>query len=235
MSATGDELKATLVNQTKGKALITKMISKGSLLITEKSLLWKIFQNHPEAERKRVALIKDITLIPNPMKRGEYVVKLIYRDGSEATISYDACIKNLFGKFNLESDLEKRISLAFRSASDSSTKRDTFFKSNTYKNSDNEWCTVCTQCYKESTQPHVDHNDPWPFSSILEAFLKSEGIVLTSVATKKNDTLPPRDELADDELSGRWITFHDEHVIYRMLCGPCNGSNGCYGRRKSRR
>jgi hypothetical protein len=235
MSAAEDELKTLLDNQTKGKALITKMISKGSLLITEKSLLWKIFQHHPEAERKRVAEIKDITLILNPRKRREYTVKLIYRDGSEATISYDACIRNLFGKFNIESDLEKRICLAFRSASDSSAKRNNFFKSNTYKNLDNDWCTVCTQCLKESTQPHVDHNDPWPFSSILEAFLKSERIALTSVATIKTDTLPPRDELADDVLRERWIRFHDERVIYRMLCGPCNASNGCYGRRKRRR
>lgn len=139
-------------------------------------------------------------------------------------ISWKMCIRNYYGKYNVENNKLTNIILAFRHEIHKGTKSK-YYLENTYKIFGERFGN-CVRCQCATTSINVDHY-PLPFKAILESFIKKNNIKLENVETFENEKCEIN--FKNEELGNQWLKYHDEKASFRILCSSCNSSLGSYG------
>jgi hypothetical protein len=158
------------------------------------------------------------------MRNSSYNQRTLYFknvDNTEDSISYVACVENLFGKYKHENTVKNDHIKAFRNATYDDYHRE-FKRANT-----SDGVGACASCHRPCGNNtglalHVDHVDTC-FNILLQAFLENKRVPLESVEISKSGMEP---HLADDIFKTEWQEWHNSRVKYRILCGPCNMSFG---------
>lgn len=216
-----EDLKQKYKNYTTGKKLVAEFIQEKKLNVKwNDDFLERLFHHHPKTNK-----VKNIEYFV--MRRAStftgYVLCFKNReDDEEDDISYDLCLRSLFG-LNKDEKIRhlEHMTKAFRSAV-SSTKRITFFHSQVDK-----LCNICGA----SDRIDVDHFTI-PFSEIFDAFFLETALDESEITLKRvNYTYRTCDYTVED----RWIAYHDRIATYRLLCKSCNSSVGDGGYRKRKR
>jgi hypothetical protein len=210
-----EELKGYFKNITQGRSTITQIIQNTPF---DKQFRNKeieaLLAYHPHEGK-----IGEIEYLI--VKRNEYNGRSLYflNKGSvtEDDSSYVACIRNLFGKFDIQKDKMDRIITAFRDTISSTTKK-TYYLEHRF-----DCCFECGQDYNLA----VDHF-MIAFQQILDEFIADSNIRVSKLQVKEI-----RRNIWDfvdaDELRESWIRYHDGRATFRMLCKKCNGKCGAYG------
>jgi hypothetical protein len=210
----------TLKNVTAGKRLITAILNEKEVGETFSDTIIKdLMKFHPNGKVKDPEYF--VIRFSNTYKQRTLYFKPY--DGDEDSVSYVACIENLFGKYKRDKKEELETVKAFRFATFDDVHRK-FFKENTI-----DGIGICSNptCKKEcayhlETKLHIDHCDR-SFKSILEEFIAANKIILSTVPIYWDGMNPI---LSDSDLISKWQIFHNKRVKYRILCGSCNSSFG---------
>ena len=76
------------------------------------------------------------------------------------------------------------------------------------------------------TEAHVDHDDPWPFSKIVEEFVRAERLNLETVAYDGFEDGSSFVTLRDADLAARFVAFHEKVATLRVVSAAGNLSRG---------
>ena len=210
-----EELKRHLKNITQGRYTVTKIIQNMPFDKRFRNIeIEALLAYHPHEGK-----IGEIEYLV--VKGNEYNGRSLYflNKGSlvEDDCSYVVCIRNLFGKFDIQKDKMSRIITAFRDAI-SSTAKKTYYLEHQFD--------VCVLCGNDDRLA-VDHFNV-PFQQILDEYIVENGICVSKLQVKEI-----RRNIWDfvdaDELRDNWIRYHDGRATFRILCKPCNGECGAYG------
>jgi len=134
-------------------------------------------------------------------------------DIEDDDISWKECIRNIFGKSNINQNKIRDVKKALRNISNSGTKK--FYKLN-----NNNMCCICNKLY----DIEIDHKDI-PYIKILDNFRIENNIdTLINIETYEdnNDML----QLKDKKLEYKWLKYHDDKANYQCLCKICNIKKG---------
>lgn len=160
----------------------------------------ELFQNHPEAERKRVAEITDIFI------RVGYggVYQLGYQLPGQVrdTISWVSCVTGR------SKSVSQKLTRAMRHAIIPSMRA--------FRDTQPQHCVLCSS----RTDLTVDHF-PRKFCDIRDAFLDETEYpypVEFAKTSQALDCFRPDDFVFQQE----WVAFHDANATYRILCSTCN-------------
>jgi len=164
------------------------------------NFFFKLFQNHPHADRKRVAEIVDIFI---QMGYGNtYQMGYSLSDGTKDTISWNTCVT---GTPKPPSSLLTR---AMRTA--------ILAQMYEYKDTQPKICVLCGATKKLT----VDHF-PRKFRDIKQQFLDETKRPIPTEFGKLSAAL---DCFCYDDypFQREWELFHESHASYRILCLTCN-------------
>jgi len=134
-------------------------------------------------------------------------------DIEDDDISWKECIRNIFGKSNINQNNIRDVKEALRNISNSGTKK-------FYKLKNNNMCCICNKLY----DIEIDHKDI-PYIKILDNFRIENNIdTLINIETYEdnNDML----QLKDKTLEYKWLKYHDDKANYQCLCKKCNIKKG---------
>jgi hypothetical protein len=159
---------------------------------------YKLFQRHPEKERKRTTEIVDIAIEPH--KKKGLVIRIVFNDGTSDTISYVACVKQKGSSFT------KKLSQAYRAAI--SDQIESFIREN------HGPCEFCGST-KDRTVDHINH-----FAELVYEFKKMNLTEPTSL--DKNDAQQHCFKEEDVDYKNKWAEYHKKHATLRILCNTCN-------------
>ena len=143
---------------------------------------------------------------------------------NEDDISWNLCIKNLFGKYNRDEEYDKKVKQAFRNDGHIGTKSQYFINNTTYEN--NSRMGICNHCHVKTKNINTDHYN-LSYKEIFDNFIQLNSLTLREIDIYENDNNEIR--LKDEQLALKWLNYHDSRAKYRMLCGPCNSHFGAYG------
>jgi hypothetical protein len=138
-------------------------------------------------------------------------------------ISWKLCIKNLYGKYNRDKEYLIDVNTAFRNESHIGKKKQ-YFINHTIINND-IFTGICDNCRKNTTNITTDHY-PLPFKNILDSFIDKNKINLYDIDIFENKQNEIR--IKDNELASKWLKYHDDIALYRLLCKSCNSHFGSY-------
>ena len=164
--------------------------------------MWKSLERlvkyHPE---KQIGEIEYFILRNHPRYNSE---ALFYKEvgQEEDTISYNLCLRNVFGKVDLDKEKKKFILSELRNAIYGGTRLQ--FIASTPR-------TTC-ECCERAGKMVVDHY-PVPFCDIVNGFCKYSNKKL---------------ELLEEEDYENFSRYHDSIASYRILCPSCNSKFGNY-------
>lgn len=139
-------------------------------------------------------------------------------------ISLKLCIRNLYGKYNRDEEYEKDVKTAFRNESHIGTKKQYFINHTT--NINNIFIGICNNCNHNTENITTDHYK-LSYKEIVDNFIKINKINLHNIDIFENECNEIR--IKDEMLASKWLNYHDNKAQYRLLCGSCNSSFGCYG------
>jgi len=131
-------------------------------------------------------------------------------------ISWNICIRNVFGKYDIDKQNIVDIKTAFRNVSNTGTKKH-------FKFDNDGGCAICSSIYNIDT----DHKDI-PYIKILDDFRIHYKIdIIDNIETyeDKNNMIQLKDKL----LHHNWLEYHDNIANYQFLCKTCNMRKGCSG------
>lgn len=193
---TKDEVRERIALVGKCKSLRTKHPD-------QYSFFFDLFQNHPHAERKRVAEIEDIFIRIG--YAGTYQMGYILPDGMKDTISWVSCVS---GKAKPHCQLLAR---AMRQA--------IIPQIHQFKDTQPQVCAICAA----TANLTVDHF-PIKFRTIKEQFLAETEYPIPTEFTKTSAALDcfRRDDFVFQQ---EWERFHESRASYRILCLTCNLSS----------
>ena len=216
-------LKIKLKNVTNGKKYVTDIIEKYKKNeIVNNIVILELLQYHPT---KRIH-IENIEYLIVRLRKPFNNLALYYKykdHDIEDDISYILCIKNLFGKYNENTQYEKDVLAAFRNESHVGSKKQYFI--NNTKIKDNSFYGICKHCQIETKNITTDHF-PTSYKNIFSNFLLLENIILSNVEIDESDTNEIK--IKNQEFAIKFRIFHDEHASYRLLCKSCNSHFGSY-------
>lgn len=147
------------------------------------------------------------------------------KGNEEDSISWNHCIRNMFGKFDNRKRTLKHVKQAFRQEVEGTSRRDFFYtKLDDVEKIGTSWYGTCEQC-KTRKIISSDHKG-YPFKMILKDFLNLE--------QKKEEDVSVHDDnglhrISNRELAKKWVKFHDDKAEWQFLCRSCNSKNGSYG------
>ena len=220
-------------NMTQLKKFITPFLnSKLPNTDIEDDIIYELISYHPtKLFLKNRDNIEWIRMIPRkPFNNLALFYKLKNKDSID-DISYIACIRNLFGKYNKDKQYEIDVSNAFRNEIHAGVKKD-FYIQNTYYV--NELSTgKCDNC-KKTTSDIVSDHYPIVYSKIFDDFCNEElirDLKKIHIYENENNTLL----LKDTNLANRWLKYHDKIAKFRLLCNSCNSHFGDYGYKNSKK
>jgi hypothetical protein len=217
-------LKQLCPNMTKANKYISSIINsfnEGELI--ENIYISELVKYHPTKE------IDIYKLDWFKMKKRQPFNKLALfykynRNEKEDDISWKLCIRNLYGKYNRDTEYDNDVKMAFRNESHIGSKKQ-YFIDNTHITND-EFIGKCNNCKITTLKITTDHYLV-PYKKIFDTFIKDNNITLHNIDIFENDQFEIR--LKDNELSYKWLTYHDNEANYRLLCSSCNSHFGCYG------
>ncbi len=214
-------LQCKFENLTKGTKYVTSFITEQQIDTPfHDNDIESLLKYHPNEDK-----IKDIEYlivrIRPPFNRKALYIKNKC-DDNEEDVSYKYCLRALFGKYNKDENNINCIVRAFRDAI-SHTKKKTYFLEYTDNN--------CQQCGKETDELHIDHYR-YTFQRILDEFICVNNISFSSIKVSEN--MNNLYEFNDDNLSTKWIYYHDNKATFKALCVRCNLTNGTYGYKKNK-
>jgi hypothetical protein len=148
-----------------------------------------------------------------------------YKDSIfEDDISWKLCIRNLYGKYNNNEEYINNVKKAFRNESHIGTKKKYFINNITIEN--NIFFGKCNNCNIKTENITTDHYK-LSYKEIFNNFIKINKINLCSIEIYENEHNEIR--LKDHLLASKWLKYHDNKAIYRLLCRSCNSHFGSYG------
>jgi hypothetical protein len=134
-------------------------------------------------------------------------------------ISYVNCIKNLFGKYNDDSNKRNKVIKAFRLEINDS-KRAEYLEENTYYDGD-ILVGDCDNCKKTTRFIAVDHYK-LSFKELMTTFLNIIKLDINDIEVGNDH------KLKNKNLAYKWLIYHDTRAVFRILCRSCNGHFGSY-------
>lgn len=143
---------------------------------------------------------------------------------NEDDISWNLCIRNLYGKYNRDEEYEKDVKSAFRNESHIGTKKKYFIKNTTIIN--NIFMGICNNCNKKTENITTDHCK-LSYKEIFDNFININNINLCNIDIFENEDNEIR--IKDENLASKWLKYHDNKAQYRLLCSSCNSHFGSYG------
>ena len=143
---------------------------------------------------------------------------------NEDDISWNLCIRNLFGKYNRDEEYDKDVKNAFRNDGHIGTKKQYFINNTRVEN--NIFMGICNHCHVKTENITTDHYNV-SYKEIFDNFIQLNSLNLRKIDIFENDNNEIR--LKDEQLAFKWLNYHDSRAKYRMLCGPCNSHFGAYG------
>lgn len=169
-----EELKRHFKNITQGRYTVTQIIQNTPFDKRFRNIeIEALLAYHPHEGK-----IGEIEYLV--VKGNEYNGRSLYflNKGSlvEDDCSYVVCIRNLFGKFDIQKDKMSRIITAFRDVI-SSTAKKTYYLEHQF-----DVCFLCGNDYKLD----VDHFNV-PFQQILDEYIVEHGSVFRNYKSKKYD------------------------------------------------
>jgi hypothetical protein len=180
------------------RSLIVKCTSLKKYRPTVYLFFYKLFQRHPEKERKRTTEIVDIAIEPH--KKKGLVIRIVFNDGTSDTISYVSCVKQRVSRFS------KKLREAYRAAI--SDQIESFIQENRGP------CELCGST-KDRTVDHITH-----FAELVHEFKKMNLTEPTSLG--KNDAQQNCFKEEDVDYKNKWVEYHKKHATLRILCNTCN-------------
>jgi hypothetical protein len=196
-----------------GRKIITAKVKSYAMYTKfNDELLENLLRNHPT---KKITDIEYLIIKPHEIFRSR---TLYFKkpNSYEDNISYKLCIQNVFGQYNSLNNKKANKISCFRNAI-SNTKRK-IFQSNLKSK-------CCEQCGEYTEKPHIDHYKI-SFKQILDQFLYHYDLKIENIETYYEKS---QHHISDKSLKEEFIEYHDELVIYKLLCADCNSSNGTYG------
>jgi len=147
-----------------------------------------------------------------------YCLTATRRNQTVEMVSWQKCVRKLYGKYDKEANARKRAIHAFREEISCSPKMCAAREAVAGQR--------CKGCDKKAKLA-VDH-DEIPFAQILDEFLEQEQRKLSETIldyTSKPHLLKSR------ALASKWVKWHDERAVLIGLCRTCNSSKGSGGYR----
>jgi len=128
-------------------------------------------------------------------------------------ISWNSCIRNIFGKWDINKNKIDDIKKAFRNVSNTGTKRSYHLKTNSI-------CCICNNLYNIQT----DHKDI-PYIKIFDDFRIENNLqTIINIETYEDDN--DMIQLKDKKIEKEWLKYHDDIANYQILCRSCNMRKG---------
>jgi hypothetical protein len=201
--------------QTKLKAYFRQLIDKIGICDSVKTKYPKecedfeeVFKRHPQYPDKFVGYI-DIKIDYNDTFANQFVVYIKKENGDVDNVSVlNACIRGKPKDF-----LKDALRFSIRPQIDK------------YRNGIRiKKCEIC----RESDNIEIDHHSEIaPFAKLVDDFLK---INTLPIPTSFDDTIGHMKcfKESDREFEQKWIQFHNENAVLRILCKTCNGSQPKY-------
>lgn len=143
---------------------------------------------------------------------------------NEDDISWKLCIRNLYGKYKPDEEYEKDVKSAFRNETHSGTKKKYFINNTTIKN--NIFMGKCDNCKKNTEDITTDHYK-LSYKEIFDTFIEINNINLRNIDIFENEHNEIR--IRDEKLASKWLNYHDNKAVYRLLCSSCNSTFSSYG------
>lgn len=145
----------------------------------------------------------------------------VVTNGEVKPVSWNKCLRNLYGKHDPKQVKRDRIIQAFR---------EEICQSPCMVQAREKFSTgKCAGCSKK-TKLHIDH-DVLPFAQIMDEFLESKKLDMMTI------TLNYKEKpfvFKSRKLATEWVAWHDEHATLLGLCKICNSSKGSSGYRRKR-
>jgi hypothetical protein len=168
--------------------------------LDEYNFFYKLFQRHPDKERKRTTEIVDIAIEPHTISR--YVTIIILNDGTSDTISYVKCVKQKSQTFS------EKIKSAYRVAVDDQIK--------SFKEQNHNPCEFCGK------KNHIEVDHIYHFAQLVYDFKKLYPNEPTSL--NKNEAQQDCFKEEDSEYKNKWAEYHKKYATLRILCQSCNST-----------
>ena len=185
---------------------------------------------------KAIKLVQALNREPKPPEcdlshlEGELIAEARYveykyiDDDCVDDVSYVLCIQNLFGKYKRDKSYENDVISAFRNESHVGTKKKYFIEHTAFES--DKFYGKCSNCDTTTSDITTDHY-PIPFKNTFNSFLEVESLNLKDIDIYENTQHEIR--FKNDELAKKWLSYHDMHAKYRLLCKNCNSKLGSYG------
>jgi hypothetical protein len=168
----------------------------------EAALHWLI-QQHPEYEEKRGCGIAGFTVVSTIFgARGFAIVRA---DGSCTDFSYRECISPKSLRTEVLAALRHEV------ADDIQDAKLRYFA----QHGDQFCCVACPKTKNTISigQSHADHQPPWTFQILAEAFLGARDIVISEDLLEPSTDNQHVRRLADRALAAAWRSFHHDKAI----------------------
>lgn len=216
-------LKQECSNMTKANKYISDIIKsfKNDIPI-ENEIIKDLIKYHPTKNIN----INDIEWLKFKLRPPFNTKSLFYKYKNNMKIddiSWKLCIKNLYGKYNRNKEYLIDVNTVFRNESHIGKKKQ-YFINHTIINND-IFTGICDNCRKNTTNITTDHY-PLPFKNILDSFIDKNKINLYDIDIFENKQNEIR--IKDNELASKWLKYHDDIALYRLLCKSCNSHFGSY-------
>ena len=209
-------IKEILKNQTNGRKYMTAKIKEMKINETFRDkFIEEVLNFHPTKCLHNLEYL----VIRNRPPYNQRSLYFKIKDEEEDDISYVMSIKNFFGNFSHKKNKLADITFAFRN-SIWNTKRQEYF----LKNTNDKMLCSCEDCGKFGRH-HIDHFE-LPFKKILSDFLTLEELDFEKIEVEEIEN---SQAFVDINLKEKWIEYHDEKAIFKLLCSHCNLSKGSYG------
>lgn len=173
-----------------------------------------LVHNHPNSEEKIGSGIEGIKVKQNPryIKTRNFII--VRTDGTETDFSFLKCITAPKQKANFFQAARKATEPFMRNF------RQEYFKEKGGK-------SVCeilgTEIYPFNS--HVDHVPPLTFENIIKEFIEKENLDIETVEFKPSADNEYGKEFKSEELSNKWVEFHNERARLRVISARANLSD----------
>ncbi len=206
---------------TKHARLILQRAEPGNpLAARELEFVVALLQRHPGVKRKTGAGIKEVFVRVNWKTEGYenrcFWIRRI--DGSETDFSYTECIN--------PTDHKSKFIAACRVVIRSQIKA--FRESEVNRIGAQAICPVTGREFSTS-DGHVDHEYPNTFESLIEEFIETNAVDITTVEIITGNDGQLYDVFASESLASSWAEFHRAHAVLRLLPGSINQRLGNRG------
>lgn len=172
--------------------------------------LAELFDRHPSAAEKIGAGIARIR-IARMQPWGKHGFEIERVDGTRVDISYLECLSPSTPKH------------WFRAACRSAVAEQKFaVRDRAFAKTAELVCPITGETISRETC-HVHHNDPWPFETIVKAYIADRSIDLSAIVYVDGDGITTS-SFADSALAQDFANFHRERAVLRVVSMRANTS-----------